>query len=107
MTDLPKISGLQKVISDVKAMISSTLVPEANKDDPLGYYVFELSKLVKELTDNHTKQGDIVANMNNMLGNLSQALISAKKIDPKPIGETSSGTLPSAAEKTDLDDKCE
>lgn len=75
-------SKLQEIINSVKSMIGTTPIPEASKDDPTGYLLSELSKTVKELADLLTKQSTEVANLNNLLGTLSQELIALKKTTP-------------------------
>lgn len=81
MPDLSKITSkfdLNKIISDVKSIITPAAIPEANKSDPLGYCLSELNKLIKELADNNTKQADGIAKVNAMLGTLNQELAKLK-----------------------------
>lgn len=87
MADLSKITGkfdLQKIISDVKSMISPVAIPEANKDDPVGYCLSELDKLVKDLADNHTKQADAIAKVSTMLGTLYQEVTNSRQGQSQP-----------------------
>ena len=82
MADLSKITGkfdLQKIINDVKSMISPVPIPEANKSDPVAYYLSELNKLAKDLAEVHTKQADLIAKVSNVLGNLYQEIMNARK----------------------------
>lgn len=82
MAGEPKVSGkfdFQKIIGDVKAMISPAAIPEASKDDPAGYHLSELSKLVKDLAEGHTKQADTIAKISATLGELYQEISKLKK----------------------------
>ena len=82
MADLSKITGkfdLQKIINDVKSMISPVPIPEANKSDPVAYYLSELNKLAKDLAEVHTKQADLIAKVSSVLGNLYQETMNARK----------------------------
>ncbi len=82
MADLSKIGdklGLQKIINDMKSIISPVVIPEANKDNPRGYYLSELSKASNELAEHHLKQADIIARISNLLGSLHQEITGAKK----------------------------
>jgi len=81
---------LQKIINDVKSMITPVPIPEANKDDPVAYYLSELNKLTKELAEAHTKQADIIAKVSPVLGNLYQEVMKSR-------GQTAD--QPAAAEK--------
>ena len=65
---------IQKIIDDVKSIVTPAPIPEANKDDPAGYHLSELGKLVKELADNQNKQADTLAKVNAILGELYQEL---------------------------------
>lgn len=85
MADLSKITGkfdLQKIINDVKSMISPEPIPEANKNDPIAYYLSGLNKLVKELAENHTKEADIIAKVSSTLGSLYQEVMNGRKNQP-------------------------
>ena len=77
MSDLSKIAGkfdLQKIIGEVKSVLGSgsVTIPDANKDDPLGYCLSELGKLAKDLADSYSKQADTVSKISSMLGTLHQ-----------------------------------
>ncbi|EKE00628.1 MAG: hypothetical protein ACD_21C00308G0011 [uncultured bacterium] len=81
MDDLSKIAGkfdLQKIIGDVKSMISPVVIPEASKDDPVAYCLSELSKFAKDLAEGHAKQADTIAKISNMLGTLHQEIAKRK-----------------------------
>jgi len=95
MADLSKLTGkfdLNKIISDVKSIITPPPIPEANKDDPVGYCLSELNKLIKELAENNTKQADSIAKVSTMLGSLYQEIAKAK-------GATGSSTTGSDQQK--------
>lgn len=84
MADLSKFTdklGLQKIINDMKSIISPAVIPEANKDDPIGYCLSELSKVGRELADHHAKQADIIAKFSNLLESLHRELSSRQKSD--------------------------
>lgn len=83
---------LQKIISDVKNIVSPEQIPEANKGDPIGYHLSELSKVIKELAEQHTKQADTIAKVSSVLGSLHQAITagssnSGTQADTKPAPE--------------------
>jgi hypothetical protein len=81
MADLSKITGkfdLNKIINDVKSIITPSPIPEANKDDPVGYYLSELNKLIENLAENNTKQADNIAKASSILGTLQQELTKLK-----------------------------
>ena len=83
MADLSKFTdklGLQKIINDMKSIISPAVIPEANKDDPVGYCLSELSKSGRALADHHAKQADIIANFSNLLENLHRELNSKQHV---------------------------
>ncbi|CAL7962722.1 hypothetical protein GAMM_40027 [Gammaproteobacteria bacterium] len=102
MADLSKTTNkfdLQKLIGDVKSMLSPVAIPEANKDDPIGYCLSQLSKLAKDLAENHSKQADTIAKISTMLGTLHQEVtnthnkVSGSSVTPpasetKPAGDT-------------------
>jgi hypothetical protein len=97
MADMSKITDkfdLQKIIGDVKAMISPIAIPEANKNDPVGYCLSELSKLTKDLAESHSKQADTIAKMSTMLGTLHQEITNSHKVpnsaaaSPDPVSKT-------------------
>lgn len=89
MTDLSKITNkfdLQKIIGDVKSMISPVVIPEANKSDPVGYCLSELSKLTKDLAESHSKQADTIAKISTMLGTLHQEITNSRTAaSPSPV----------------------
>lgn len=76
MADQPKSSkfDFQKIISDVKSMISPIQIPEANKSDPVGYYLSEINKMLKDLAEHQTKQADIISKISATVGELYQEL---------------------------------
>lgn len=76
MAEQPKSSkfDFQKIINDVKSIISPAPIPEANKDDPVGYHLSEMNKMLKELAEYHTKQADIMSKISATLGALYQAV---------------------------------
>lgn len=83
MADLSKITNkfdLQKIIGDVKSMIGPVVIPEANKTDPVGYCLSELSKLTKDLAESHSKQADTIAKINTMLGTLHQEITNSRVV---------------------------
>ena len=87
MTDLSKITGkfdLQKIIDDVKSVITPPPIPEASKDDPIGYRLSELNKLAKELAETHTKQADSIAKLNVELGELYKEISKKGLTQAKP-----------------------
>lgn len=81
MTKIPDFSklNLKGIMDNVKAMIGQNPIPEAAKDDPIGYRLSELSKSVKSLADLHTQEADEIAKLNTMLGELYQNLAQTKK----------------------------
>lgn len=82
MNDIVKNASkfdLQKIIEDVKAMVSPVAIPEANKNDPIAYHLSELNKIAKELAEIHAKQADFIAKMSDNLGALYQATASSQK----------------------------
>jgi hypothetical protein len=94
MSDLSKITGkfdLQKIIGDVKSMVSPIAIPEADKSNPIAYCLSEISKLTKELADNHSKQADTISKISSMLGTLHQEVAkcpgSAEKKTQPPAEE--------------------
>ena len=94
MTDLSKITDkfdLQKIIGDVKAMISPVAIPEANKNDPVGYCLSELSKFTKDLAESHSKQADTIAKMSTMLGTLHQEITNSHKVPNSAAASPSPG----------------
>jgi hypothetical protein len=95
MADLSKFTdklGLQKIIDDVKSIISPIVIPEANKDDPVGYCLFELSKAGRELADHHAKQADIIAKFSNLLESLHRELNGKKNVDAVAITTATTDT---------------
>ena len=90
MVDIPKVGkfDFQKIISDVKSMISPVQIPEASKDDPAGYCISELSKIVKELADASTAQANAIAKLTSTLGALSQAMNNVSKVEVAPVAPT-------------------
>ena len=81
MTDLSKITNkfdLQKIIGDVKSMISPEKIPEANKDDPVAYCLAEISKCLKDLAELHAQQADTIAKINTILGTLHQEITKSR-----------------------------
>ena len=98
MTDLPKFD-LQKIIGDVKSMIGPIVIPEANKDDPVGYCLSELSKLAKDLAESHSKQADTIAKISTMLGTLHLEITNASKASGSPAAKPASETKPAGEVK--------
>ena len=87
MADLSKITSkfdFQKIIGDVKSMISPVAIPEANKDDPVAYCLSELGKLAKDLAEQHSKQADTIAKISTMLGTLHQEMAKSCKESGSP-----------------------
>lgn len=83
MTELAKVAGkfdLQKIIGDVKSMISPVTIPEANKDDPVAYCLSELSKFTKDLAEANSKQADAIAKISTMLGTLHQEVAKIREV---------------------------
>lgn len=90
MADLSKITDkfdLNKIINDVKSIITPPAIPTASKDDPVGYYLSELNKMVKDLADNNTKQADVIAKVSATLGSLHQEVAKLKG----PTGSSHAG----------------
>lgn len=85
---------IQKIIDDVKSIVTPAPIPEANKDDPVGYHLSELGKLTKELAENHTKQADTLAKVNAILGELYQELGKVAKPEAAPTPEASEAEAP-------------
>ncbi len=91
MSDLSKFTdklGLQKIINDVKSMIAPAKIPDANKDDPVGFCLAELVKFTQELADGNNKQADVITKISSTLGALHQELNQGNKptavaTDPK------------------------
>jgi hypothetical protein len=91
MTDLLKTASkfdLQKLIGDVKSMLSPVVIPEANKDNPIGYCLSELSKLAKDLAENHAKQADAIAKITTILGTLGGLATQLPASEAKLASET-------------------
>lgn len=80
MATIPDMSKLnfKGIMDNVKAMIGQTPIPEASKDDPVNYYLSELSKAVKALADLHSQESDAIAKIDATLGLLHKSLTSAK-----------------------------
>jgi hypothetical protein len=98
MTDLSKATNkfdLQKFIGNVKSMLGPVVIPEANKDDPVGYCLSELSKLAKDLAESHSKQADTIAKISSMLGTLHQEITNAhNKVSGNSAAQPASETKP-------------
>jgi hypothetical protein len=95
MADMSKTANkfdLQKIIGDVKAMISPVVIPEANKNDPVGYCLSELSKLTKDLAESHSKQADTIAKISTMLGTLHQEITNSRKVPDSVAASPASKT---------------
>jgi len=87
MADLSKITGkfdFQKIVNDVKSMISPAPIPEANKNDPIAYHMSELNKHTKSLAENHANQADIIAKISNVLDALYQETMKSRKGQDTP-----------------------
>lgn len=82
MASMSNKFDLQKIISNVKSMIGPVEIPEANKNDPVAYCLSELSKLTKDLADNHTKQADTIAKISTMLGTLHLEITNSRAPTP-------------------------
>jgi len=95
MADMSKITNkfdLQKIIGDVKSMISPVAIPASNKDDPVGYCLSELSKLTQDLAESHSKQADTIAKINSMLGTLHQEITNSRTAaSPSPAASNAEG----------------
>ncbi|MEI8055078.1 MAG: hypothetical protein WCH10_03650 [bacterium] len=101
MTDSSKTASkfdLQKFIGDVKSMLGPVAIPEASKDDPLGYCLSELSKLVKDMADSHSKQADTIAKISSMLGTLHQEVASIRGNKVPSSSAATSEVKPAAGE---------
>ena len=86
MSDAPKTPkkfDLQKIVSDVKAMITPAAIPEASKDDPIGYHFSELNKVTHELGEISTKLADTIAKLNNIIGAAYPLVTALKKGEAK------------------------
>ena len=96
MATIPDMSkfNLKGIMDNVKAMIGQTPIPEASKEDPVNYYLSELSKAVKALADLHSQESDAIAKIDATLGSLHQSLTSAK-----PAKSEAKETAPKAAEE--------
>ena len=104
MADLSKITNkfdLQKIIGDVKSMISPEKIPEANKDDPVAYCLAEISKGLKDLAELHAQQADTIAKINTMLGTLHQEITKSHTGSP---GEAQQAT-PAVSEEAKAPEK--
>ncbi len=73
MVDTSKFN-LQKLISDVKSLINSVPIPEASKDDPVGYYLGEIGKAVQNITELQNQQMDMLTKLMETVGNLASIL---------------------------------
>jgi hypothetical protein len=88
MADLSKLTGkfggdFQKLMDNVKSMINPGPVPEIAKDDPIGYRLAKVVEAVKIITDNHSKQGEEIAKLNAMLGEMAKEFAMLKACDKK------------------------
>jgi hypothetical protein len=76
-SDLSKITdklGLQKIVNDIKSLVSPATIPITGKDDPITNYLSEINKLGKELADNNAIQLGIVAKINSAINGLYQQI---------------------------------
>jgi hypothetical protein len=88
MADLSKLTGkfggdFQKLMDNVKSMINPGPVPEIAKNDPIGYRLSKVVEAVKTITDNHSKQGEEIAKLNAMLGEMAKEFAMLKPCDKK------------------------
>lgn len=99
MTDTSKGGkfDFQKIISDVKSMITPTPIPEANKDDPIPYLLSELGKQGEELAKMQQKQSDVMAKMNDTIGSLYSQIMASR-------GESNIGTTKTDKKVTESDE---
>ncbi|MCL5260284.1 MAG: hypothetical protein M1561_01170 [Gammaproteobacteria bacterium] len=82
MPDVSKIKGkfdLQEIIKNVKSILGPAPIPEAAKDDPIGFCLTEIGRSLQQIAVLSTKQADEIAKINNLLGTLSQTLTLLKK----------------------------
>ena len=98
MAELSKITdklGWQKIVNEVRSMIAPTLVvPEANRDDPMGYCLAELVKLNQEAVELHAKQSEVLARINSAMGALLQAYSGSKpKADDTKVDNTKADAI--------------
>ncbi len=73
MADTSKFN-LQKIINDVKSLINSAPVPEANKDDPLSYFLNEIGKNLQALNELQNQQTNLLTKTMETVGNLANTL---------------------------------
>lgn len=101
MATIPDMSKLnfKGIMDNVKAMIGQTPIPEASKDDPVNYYLSELSKAVKALADLHSEESNAIAKIDAALGSLHQSLTQAKQ--PKPEVKETKAAEKKAPKETD------
>lgn len=102
MADLSKFTdklGLQKIINDMKAIISPAVIPEASKDDSVGYCLSELSKTGRELADHHAKQADLIAKLSNLLENLHRELKNNKQKSVAVVATVAAASTAAVAPK--------
>jgi len=86
MAKIPDLSklNLKGIMDNVKAMIGQTPIPEASKDDPIGYLLSELSKTIKTLAELHAQEADAIAKIDTTLGALYQTLAQNKPATTTP-----------------------
>lgn len=95
-----------KIVENVKSMISTTSIPETSKDDPVGYRLSELSKIVKAIIEAHQSLGTEIAKLETMLGSLYQECLPFLKKPSAQQGTTVAATKPEAGkEKTEEEKK--
>jgi len=85
MAKIPDFSklNLKGIVDNVKAMIGQTPIPEAAQDDPVGFYLSELSKNIKTIAELHAQEGDAIAKLDSTLSSLYQNLTQNKPATPK------------------------
>ena len=95
MVKIPDLSklNLKGIMENVKAMIGQTPIPEAAKDNPVGYNLAELSKAIKTLAELHSQSADAIAKIDTTLGNLYQNLTAVA-----PAADTSTTAAPKTSE---------
>ena len=80
--DISKLKGkfdLKGLMQNVKSIINpNTNLPESAQGNPLAFKVAAVVEAVKGLADAYSKQADLIANLNNLVGELSHEIGSLK-----------------------------
>lgn len=87
MADISKLKDkldVQKIMGSIKSFVNpSQPIPEDFKNNPLGYRLEEITKIVKLLVDAHVEQADRLTKLSVALGELAKEMTEAAK-----VGET-------------------